>query len=69
MRYHLIVFGLLAFFGGIAFYFRGDRREIEWLVYTVVLLGGLSAIVGVATCDVVDAIGRRASGRGEGEGR
>jgi hypothetical protein len=56
LRYHLILYGLLAFFGGIAFFRFGDRREVEGIVYTVILLGGLSAIIGLATCDIVDAI-------------
>ncbi len=63
MRYHLILVGLLMFFGGVAYTLHGDRGAgLAPLVPGFVFLGGLSVVVGAATCDVVAAI------RGHGKG-
>jgi hypothetical protein len=64
------VLGLLVFFGGVAFLFHGDREGVVLLVHIVIALGGLSVIVGAATCDIVDAIagGGANQPKAQGEG-
>jgi hypothetical protein len=62
MRYLLIILGLVVFLGAVTYMVNRDRGSaLAPVMPSIVLLGGLAVIAGMATCEVVEAI--REAGR------